>query len=156
MTLTSFIFTELANTMKYERGGSYITLFKPSDVTEFYRIRDIVLTIVLSISLEVDICKIFIFFFHSTEVRTKTLTIFRVIIPLDNRLDFGTFRVVRSHPQITEILAYCCYTLHHWSIVVKNILAYLGEGQLLTNGLWDHSQWMYFRSRPIRSNHLPF
>ena len=37
MTLTSFIFTELANTMKYGEG-CYITLFSPSDVTAFYRI----------------------------------------------------------------------------------------------------------------------
>ena len=32
MTSTSFVFTELGNTMKYG-GGSYITLFSPSDVT---------------------------------------------------------------------------------------------------------------------------
>ena len=60
-TLTSFVFTELANTMKYEGGvlcnlvftewrhwvsqnevwgrGSYITLFSPSDVTEFHRMK---------------------------------------------------------------------------------------------------------------------
>ena len=60
MTLTSFVFTELANTMKYGGGvlynlvftewrhcvsqnevwgrGSYITLFSPSDVTAFHRI----------------------------------------------------------------------------------------------------------------------
>ena len=36
MTLTSFVFTELTNTMKYGRGGSYITLFSPSDITAFY------------------------------------------------------------------------------------------------------------------------
>ena len=60
MTLTSFVFTELANTMKYGEGvsyniiftecrhwvsqneewerGSYITLFSPSDFTAFHRI----------------------------------------------------------------------------------------------------------------------
>ena len=38
MTLTSFVFTELANTMKYGEG-SCITLFSPSDVTEFHRIK---------------------------------------------------------------------------------------------------------------------
>ena len=38
MTLTSFIFTELANTMKYGRG-CYITLFSPSDVTAFHRMK---------------------------------------------------------------------------------------------------------------------
>ena len=60
MTLTAFVFTELANTMKYGGGllynlvfiewrhwvsqnevwgrGSYITLFSQSDVTTFYRI----------------------------------------------------------------------------------------------------------------------
>ena len=37
MTSTSFVFTELTNTMKYG-GGSYITLFWPSDVTAFHRI----------------------------------------------------------------------------------------------------------------------
>ena len=37
MTSTSFVFTELANTMKYE--GSYITLFAPSDVTAFHRMK---------------------------------------------------------------------------------------------------------------------
>ena len=59
MTSTSFVFTELANTMKYVRGfsynlvftewrhcasqnkvwgrGCYITLFSPSDVTAFHR-----------------------------------------------------------------------------------------------------------------------
>ena len=62
MTSTSFVFTELANTMKYGRGflynlvftewrhcvsqnevwgrGCYITLFLPSDVTAFHRIRN--------------------------------------------------------------------------------------------------------------------
>ena len=61
MTLTSFVFTELANTMKYGEGvlynlvftewrhcvsqnevwgrGCYITLFSPSDVNAFHRIR---------------------------------------------------------------------------------------------------------------------
>ena len=34
----SFVFTELANTMKYGEG-SYITLFSPSDVTAFYRMK---------------------------------------------------------------------------------------------------------------------
>ena len=38
MTLTSFVFTELANTMKYGEGF-YITLFSPSDVTEFHRMK---------------------------------------------------------------------------------------------------------------------
>ena len=37
MTLTSFIFTELANTMKYGEG-SYITFVSPSAVTVFHRI----------------------------------------------------------------------------------------------------------------------
>ena len=39
MTSTSFVFTELANTMKYGGGGegSYITLFSQSDVTAFHR-----------------------------------------------------------------------------------------------------------------------
>ena len=36
MTSTSFVVTELANTMKYGEG-SYITLFSPSDVTAFHR-----------------------------------------------------------------------------------------------------------------------
>ena len=36
--LTSFVFTELANTMKYEEG-SYIILFSPTDVTEFHRMK---------------------------------------------------------------------------------------------------------------------
>ena len=61
MTLTSFVFTELANTIKYGGGvlyklvftewrhcisqndvwgrGCYVTLFSPSDVTAFHRIR---------------------------------------------------------------------------------------------------------------------
>ena len=61
MTSTSFVFTELANTMKYGRGllynlvftewrhcvtqnevwgrGCYITLFSPSDVTAFHRMK---------------------------------------------------------------------------------------------------------------------
>ena len=60
MTSSSFVFTELANTMKYRGGflynfvftecrhcvsqnevwgrGCYITLFSPSDVTAFHRI----------------------------------------------------------------------------------------------------------------------
>ena len=38
MTSTSFVFTELANTMKYG-GSSYITLFSPSDVTAFHRMK---------------------------------------------------------------------------------------------------------------------
>ena len=61
MTMTSFVFTEINDTMKYEGGvlynlvftewrhcisqnkvwgrGSYITLFSPSDVTAFHRIQ---------------------------------------------------------------------------------------------------------------------
>ena len=39
MTLTSFVSNELANTMKCRGGGSYITFFSPSDVTEFHRIK---------------------------------------------------------------------------------------------------------------------
>ena len=40
MTSTSFVSTELANTMKYGGGGgSYITLFSPSDVTAFHRVK---------------------------------------------------------------------------------------------------------------------
>ena len=35
MTSTSFVFTELANTME----GSYITLFSPSDVAAFHRMK---------------------------------------------------------------------------------------------------------------------
>ena len=53
MTSTSFVFTELANTikcggglsdvtafhrMKYGGGGCYITLFSPSDLIAFHRI----------------------------------------------------------------------------------------------------------------------
>ena len=38
MTLASFVFTELANTMKYGEG-SYITMFSPSDVTAFHRMK---------------------------------------------------------------------------------------------------------------------
>ena len=38
MTSTSIVFTELANTMKYGEG-SYITLFSPSDVTAFHRMK---------------------------------------------------------------------------------------------------------------------
>ena len=38
MTSTSFVFTELADTMKYAEGF-YITLFSPSDVTAFYRMK---------------------------------------------------------------------------------------------------------------------
>ena len=37
-TSTSFVFTELANTMKYGEG-SYITLFSSSDVTAFHRMK---------------------------------------------------------------------------------------------------------------------
>ena len=37
MTLTSFVFTQLADTVKYGEG-SHITLFSPSDVTAFHRI----------------------------------------------------------------------------------------------------------------------
>ena len=36
MTSTSFVFTELANTVKYVED-SYITLFSPSNVTSFHR-----------------------------------------------------------------------------------------------------------------------
>ena len=38
MTPTSCVFTDLANTMKYGEG-SYITLFSPSDVTAFHRMK---------------------------------------------------------------------------------------------------------------------
>ena len=38
MTSTSFIFTELDNTISMGEG-SYITLFSPSDVTAFHRIK---------------------------------------------------------------------------------------------------------------------
>ena len=38
MTTTSFVFTELANTMKYGEGY-HITLFLPSDVTAFHRMK---------------------------------------------------------------------------------------------------------------------
>ena len=38
MTLTSFVFTELANTMKYGRGLLY-NLVSPSDVTVFHRMK---------------------------------------------------------------------------------------------------------------------
>ena len=38
MTSTSFVFTELANTMKYEEG-SCITLFSPSNVTAFHNMK---------------------------------------------------------------------------------------------------------------------
>ena len=38
MTSTSFVSTELANTMKYGEG-SYKTLFSPSDVIAFHRIK---------------------------------------------------------------------------------------------------------------------
>ena len=38
MTLTSFVFIELANTIKYGEGF-YITLFSPSDVTEFHKMK---------------------------------------------------------------------------------------------------------------------
>ena len=38
MTSTSFLFTELDNTMKYDEGF-YVTLFSPSDVTAFHRMK---------------------------------------------------------------------------------------------------------------------
>ena len=38
MTSTSFVFTELANTMKYG-GGFLYNLFSPSDVTAFHRMK---------------------------------------------------------------------------------------------------------------------
>ena len=37
MTLTSFVFIELANTMKY--GEGVLTLFSPSDVTAFHKMK---------------------------------------------------------------------------------------------------------------------
>ena len=39
MASTSFVFTELANIRKYGGGFLYITLFSPSDVTAFYRMK---------------------------------------------------------------------------------------------------------------------
>ena len=39
MTLSSFVFTDTANTMKYGGGVYYITLFSPSDVTEFHKMK---------------------------------------------------------------------------------------------------------------------
>ena len=38
MTSTSFVFTKLANTMKYGEG-SYIALFSPSDVTALHKMK---------------------------------------------------------------------------------------------------------------------
>ena len=38
MTSTSFVYTELANTMKYGEG-SYKTLFSPSEITAFHRMK---------------------------------------------------------------------------------------------------------------------
>ena len=45
---------------------------------------------------------LFVFVFKSTEVRTETLTIFCVMIPLlvDTWPDFGLFRVVRPYMRI--------------------------------------------------------
>ena len=45
---------------------------------------------------------LFVFVFNSTEVRTETLTIFCVMIPLlvDTWPDFGLFRVVRPYMRI--------------------------------------------------------
>ena len=47
---------------------------------------------------------LFVFVFNSTEVRTETLTIFCVMIPLlvDTWPDFGLFRVVRPYKDINE------------------------------------------------------
>ena len=47
---------------------------------------------------------LFVFVFNSTEVRTETLTIFCVMIPLlvDTWPDFGLFRVVRPYKDISE------------------------------------------------------
>ena len=40
MTLTSFVFTELANTVKYGGGVLYsLTLFSPSDITALHRMK---------------------------------------------------------------------------------------------------------------------
>ena len=38
ITLTSFVFTELANTMKYG-GGFLLTLFSPSDINALHRMK---------------------------------------------------------------------------------------------------------------------
>ena len=45
---------------------------------------------------------LFVFVINSTEVRTETLTIFCVMIPLlvDTWPDFGLFRVVRPQPAL--------------------------------------------------------
>ena len=44
-------------------------------------------------------CNLFVFFFNSTEVKTETLTVFCVMIPLlvDTWSDLGLFRVVRPY-----------------------------------------------------------
>ena len=51
---------------------------------------------------------LFVFVFNSTEVRTETLTIFCVMIPLlvDTWPDFGLFRVVRPYMRIYVFLGY--------------------------------------------------
>ena len=50
-----------------------------------------------------------------------------------------------------NVLCLLCY----WSLVVI-IWTYWGQGQMLTNGLWDHSEWRWFRSRLLGSNHTKY
>ena len=54
---------------------------------------------------------LFVFVFNSTEVRTETLAIFCVMIPLlvDTWPDFGFFRVVRPYMRIYVFWVIFCW-----------------------------------------------
>ena len=54
---------------------------------------------------------LFVFVFNSTEVRTETLTIFCVMIPLlvDTWPDFGLFRVVRPYMRMYVLWDIFCW-----------------------------------------------
>ena len=72
---------------------------------------------------------LFVFVFNSTEVRTETLTIFCVMIPLlvDTWPDFGLFRVVRPYMKIYVFWDIFCWPrMKLWS-VLSNVFFKLGR-----------------------------
>ena len=72
---------------------------------------------------------LFVFVFNSTEVRTETLTIFCVMIPLlvDTWPDFGLFRVVRPYMRIYVFWDIFCWPRMKLCSVFSNVFFKLGR-----------------------------
>ena len=72
---------------------------------------------------------LFVFVFNSTEVRTETLTIFCVMIPLlaDTWPDFGLFRVVRTYMRIYVFGDIFCWPRMKLRSVLSNVFFKLGR-----------------------------